>query len=214
MFTLELNRASAADALGRIGADFARRGWAPATSGNYSCVLPERGQLLITASGRHKGHLGPDDFVLLEPDGTPAEPDAAASSAETALHLELVRTAGAGAVLHTHSIWGTVLSEYWSHRGSVELSGWEVLKALPGFETHESAFRLVIFDNTQDITDLAGRVRARLLDPAHPLRHGLLLRGHGLYAWGADLAAAHRHIEALEFLLEVVGRLQSLDQRA
>lgn len=207
MFALDLNRASAADALGRIGADFAKRGWAAATSGNYSCVLPESGQLLITASGRHKGHLGPDDFVLLDPDGTPADLDGAASSAETDLHLELVRTAGAGAVLHTHSIWNTVLSDYWSQQGYVELSGWEMLKALPGVTTHETTRHLPIFDNTQDIPELAERLRARLLETREPLPCGFLLRGHGLYAWGADLPSAHRHIEALEFLLEVVGRL-------
>jgi methylthioribulose-1-phosphate dehydratase len=42
----------------------------------------------------------------------------------------------------------------------------------------------------------------------HPEVHGFLLRGHGLYTWGRDLALARRHLEVLEFLLEVVGRAQ------
>jgi methylthioribulose-1-phosphate dehydratase len=29
-----------------------------------------------------------------------------------------------------------------------------------------------------------------------------LIAGHGLYAWGASLAIARRHLEILEFLLE------------
>jgi len=36
--------------------------------------------------------------------------------------------------------------------------------------------------------------------------HGFLLRRHGLYTWGEDLAQAKRHLEILEFLLEVIGR--------
>ena len=35
-----------------------------------------------------------------------------------------------------------------------------------------------------------------------PARHGFLIRGHGLYTWGADLREADRHVEILEFLFE------------
>ncbi len=51
---------------------------------------------------------------------------------------------------------------------------------------------------------LSGVVRG-VLDQ-HPDAHGFLLRRHGLYTWGADLAQAVRHVEILEFLMEVVGR--------
>jgi methylthioribulose-1-phosphate dehydratase len=30
---------------------------------------------------------------------------------------------------------------------------------------------------------------------------GYLIAGHGLYAWGRDLAEARRHLEAFEFML-------------
>ena len=30
---------------------------------------------------------------------------------------------------------------------------------------------------------------------------GYLIDGHGLYAWGRDMAEARRHLEAFEFLL-------------
>jgi methylthioribulose-1-phosphate dehydratase len=42
-----------------------------------------------------------------------------------------------------------------------------------------------------------------------PAIHGFLLRGHGLYTWGDDLAQARRHVEILEFLLETTGRMHS-----
>jgi methylthioribulose-1-phosphate dehydratase len=42
----------------------------------------------------------------------------------------------------------------------------------------------------------------------HPAAHAFLLRGHGLYTWGTDVTQAVRHVEILEFLLEVTGRRQ------
>jgi methylthioribulose-1-phosphate dehydratase len=122
----------------------------------------------------------------------------------------LARSAGAGAVLHTHSVWGTLLSEASVERGSLSLGGYEMLKALTGVTTHESTVQLDVFPNTQDIPDLAARVEARLGDPVNPLRHGFLIAGHGLYTWGRDVAEARRHIEALEFLFEVTGRKASM----
>ncbi len=32
--------------------------------------------------------------------------------------------------------------------------------------------------------------------------HGFLIAGHGLYAWGRDVAEARRHVEGFEFLCE------------
>jgi methylthioribulose-1-phosphate dehydratase len=54
------------------------------------------------------------------------------------------------------------------------------------------------------MTRLAGVVQAMV--ERHPEAHGFLLRRHGLYTWGEDVAQAKRHLEILEFLLEVVGR--------
>ena len=47
----------------------------------------------------------------------------------------------------------------------------------------------------------------------HKGAHGFLLRRHGLYTWGENLAQAKRHIEILEFLLETMGRTLHLRER-
>ncbi len=125
-------------------------------------------------------------------------------SAEALLHVEVVRARGAGAVLHTHSIWSTLLSERHAAAGAVSIEGYEMLKGLEGVRTHEHREWLPIVENDQDMARLSGVVRG-VLDQ-HPAAHGFLLRGHGLYTWGADLPQAVRHVEILEFLLEVVGR--------
>ena len=61
-----------------------------------------------------------------------------------------------------------------------------------------------MLENDQDMTRLAGRLRDALA--ASPAAHAVLLSGHGLYTWGRTIAEAERHVEILEFLLEVVGR--------
>ena len=39
---------------------------------------------------------------------------------------------------------------------------------------------------------------------------GILVAGHGLYAWGDSLAEAQRHVEILEFLLSAIWHKQLL----
>jgi methylthioribulose-1-phosphate dehydratase len=194
----------AAAGLAATARAFHDRGWAPATAGNYSAVLSRDPlRLAISASGADKGTLDSGHFVTVDADGRRVSGSGRPSD-ETALHLAVVLGRGAGAVLHTHSVWGTVLSQA-TRDGAVVLSGLELLKGLSGVKTHEHVEHVPVIDNAQDYGRLATAVSGALA--AYPECHGLLLRGHGLYAWGADLAEARRHVEALEFLFEVVGRL-------
>lgn len=193
------------DELCRTGADFHRRGWSLGTSSNYSVVVQRDPLvLLLTGSGFDKGRLKPGQFVLVDGEGASLHASYPKPSAETLLHTALARHAGAGAVLHTHSVAGTVLSEGFLKRGSLPLGGYEMLKGLAGITTHESSVDVTIFPNTQDIATLSVEVGHRLKDAANPLRYGFLMAGHGLYTWGRDLAEARRQVEVLEFLFEVV----------
>lgn len=199
---------SAVDSLRAIGEEFHRKGWSLGTSSNYSLVISRGGplELLVTASGKDKGRLTREDFVRVGPDGKPTLPGQPKSSAETLLHCVVAEESpSVGAILHTHSIWSTLLSDFYFDQGAVIIEGYEMLKGLAGVATHETKFRFEIFENTQDIPALAEQVRKRLRD-THPLTHGYLIRKHGLYTWGADLAEARRHIEILEFLLECTAR--------
>ncbi|MCA9244826.1 MAG: methylthioribulose 1-phosphate dehydratase [Phycisphaerales bacterium] len=187
---------------------FYDRGWAFGTSGNYSVVLDRDPlRLLITASGRDKRALSNDDFVIVDADGHAIDPSQPRPSAETLLHCVLAARPNIGAVLHTHSIWNTLLSSVSDE--AVTIAGYEMLKGLAGVETHETTIAIPVFENTQDIPALAGELQTRLAGGEGP-SHGFLMRGHGLYTWGRDLAEARRHIEVLEFLFEVEGRSRSL----
>jgi len=199
------------DGLRDVGATFWQRQWSVGTSSNYSVVLSrEPLELLVTASGKDKGRLTRGDFVRVAANGKPTVEGQPKSSAETLLHVVAAQQPGVGAVLHTHSVWSTLLSDFYFPQGGFEVAGYEMLKGLEGIATHETATWIEIFDNTQNIPSLAEQVRERMNDAADPLQYGYLIRRHGLYTWGRDLAEARRHVEIFEFLFECVARRMML----
>jgi methylthioribulose-1-phosphate dehydratase len=200
--------AKLAEELAEIGRSFYSRGWVLGTSGNFSAVISrEPLRLAITSTGLDKGKLASAHFLEMDADlriirgkGRP--------SAEALLHLAIVRGREAGAVLHTHSVWSTVLSGAHAAKGAVTLEGYEMLKGLEGVRTHEHRESLPILENSQDMAELSQVVSKTL--SGQPAIHGFLLRGHGLYTWGASLQEAKRHIEIMEFLMEALVRSYAL----
>ncbi len=153
----------------------------------------------VTVSGRDKGRLGVDDIMVVDFENQPVK-TAARPSAETALHTQIYRRfPDVGAVLHTHSRAQSVASRLFAEAGMIRFEGWELQKAISSVQTHESVLDLPVFANTQDMSVLVGQIDA-WLDAGKPL-HGYLINGHGIYAWGVDMADARRHLEAFEFLL-------------
>lgn len=212
-----LPAADSLDALRAVGREFHGRGWSLGTSSNYSLVISrEPLELLVTASGKDKSALSRDDFVRVDSSGRVTDGSDRRSSAETLLHCTIAELVpSVGAVLHTHSPWGTILSGADLPAGSavatLRIAGYEMLKGLEGITTHDTHEDVPIFANTQDMRELSARIRERFagLDftaPGRPPLHGFLIARHGLYTWGRDLAEARRHIEIFEFLFECVAR--------
>jgi methylthioribulose-1-phosphate dehydratase len=200
--------AEAAARLAEVGRNAHARGWALGTSGNFSAVVADAPlRLAITSSGRDKGRLTGAEILEIDGGGSVVS-GSGRPSAETSLHLAIVRARGAGAVLHTHSLWSTRLSDLHFAAGGVALEGYEMLKGLAGITSHVHREWLPIVDNSQDWDAETPAVEAML--GRHPECHGFLIRRHGLYTWGRDLEEAARHLEVLEFLLEAVGRARSI----
>jgi len=178
------------------------RGWVPATSGNFS--VREGGRILVTASGLDKGTLTSAGLIEVDLDGHVVG-GAGKPSAETALHLVLYRNRPtAGAILHVHSIWNTLLSARFETSGVVPIEGYELLKGLSGVATHAWLEQVPVLKNSQDYVALSRQLAGALVK--YPHAHGVLLSRHGLYTWGESVAEARRHLEALEFLFEVEER--------
>lgn len=188
--------AAAAALIVAAGTRLDARGLAPATAGNYSVRLADD-SIAVTVSGAHKGRLTADAVMRVDAAGRAL--DAKRPSAETLLHcLVYAVDPGAGAVLHTHSVSGTVLSR--ALGSEITLSGYELLKIFPGTATHDTTIRLPLVDNSQDMAALADELRPLLMAQA-PLVPAFYIRGHGLYAWGPTMDAAEYLVEAIEFLL-------------
>jgi methylthioribulose-1-phosphate dehydratase len=197
----------AASRLVDIGRRFYARGWVLGTSGNFSAVVSRQPlRLAITASSVNKGQLRRADILQCDERGVVMGRGSLARrpSAETLLHVEIARLRGSGAVLHTHSVWTTVLSDLYAPDGGLSIEGYEMLKGLKDVRSHEHREWIPIIRNDQNMPRLAERV-AETLDRVRDA-HAFMLWRHGLYTWGDTLADAERHVEILEFLFEAVGR--------
>jgi len=172
------------------------QGLVPATSGNFSArIAPDR--FAITVSGKHKGHLTIADIMQVDAEGH--SQDGRRPSAETALHMQIYRRfSDAAVILHHHSPYATLLSQLVTNE--VALADYEILKAFPDIDTHEVRMTVPVFENTQNIPELAAEVEA-YMETNSPV-HGYLIKGHGLYTWGESIEAVLKHVEAFEFLFK------------
>ncbi len=168
-----------------------------------SVISREPLRLAITSTGLDKGGLTSAQFLEMDEAANVVRGDGR-PSAEALLHLAIARGVDVGAVLHTHSVWSTVLSGSHASQGGIALEGYEMLKGLEGVRTHKHREWLPILENSQDMVELGERVSKTLRESSGI--HGFLLREHGLYTWGASLQEAKRHVEILEFLMEVLVR--------
>lgn len=185
-------------ALCSLGRWIASRHWVPATGGNFS-IRQGDNMALVTASGKDKGELSPQDLLPVSWQGAQLTSPLGTPSAETALHAQLYQLDPAiKVVLHTHSVSATVFSRIITAPQHAFI-GYEMQKAISGINSHEQALPLAVFENTQDISALAQQVQQRWHQ--QPLHFGLLVRGHGLYVWGHSLEQAKRHLEGWEFLI-------------
>ena len=187
------------------GREFHRRAWLTGTSGNFSVLLARKPlRICVTANGLEKSSLDETNFLELDEDAEILE-GFGKPSAETLMHLTMYRfLPRARAILHTHSVWGTILSDVLFQEGAVTIEGYEIMKGLSGVKTHEHREVVPVVENSQDHIALSHVVENVLRDN-HGI-HGVYLRRHGLYAWGETVEAARRNTEILEFLFEVTAR--------
>lgn len=196
-------KSSVINALISAGSAFYSRNWTLGTAGSLSAVVSRDPlQFVITQRGAHKGSLTGADFLQLDELGKPCGAYLHPPS-ETAVHRTMILECGAQVVLHTHSIWSTVLSDLYADAGGLMLEGFEMLGGLSPAKIHPKSEWVPILKNTHDPETLS-----RLIAQLNSRRqiHAILMQKSGLYAWGPDVAEAVRNVEIFEFLLEVLGR--------
>lgn len=193
---------------------FAARGWFPATSGNLSVRIGDMSEdrqtfaFAVTASGKDKSVSSPEDFLIVDQHGRPLETTGLKPSAETLIHYEIYRATGCGAIFHVHTVFNNLVSELYREEQAIPVEGVELIKAFNIWE-EDAAIRIPILPNYADIPRIAELVSEAIV----PRVPGIVLRKHGIYAWGANVFEAKRHLEAFEFLFEYVYRWKLLNKQ-
>lgn len=189
----------AAEEIVEAGVFLNHLGLCPATSSTLSRRLEEH-LIVVTASDNHAGELSTEDVVIVDLDGKPQN-STKKPSAETLLHTAIYAIfKDVGAVLHTHSLHGIVLTKIRPSNNILVTEGYEIHKVFPEIKTHNSRLEIPIFENSQEIAAMAAEVTAYLQE--HPHVYGFLIRGHDFYTWGSDMKEAKIRIEAFEHLFE------------
>jgi methylthioribose-1-phosphate isomerase len=174
------------------------RGWMPGTAGNISVRTGDTA--VITGSGLSKGELHADDMVTVSIADSRPVSGTRRPSAETTIHTAIYRATNAQttrAVVHIHPPHATAQSI--DAPDVLRFSGYELIKGLAASQTID----IPVFANHSDVARIGADIEHHLTDNpgGAPV---LFIAGHGVTAWGADLAQARDRAECLEAMCELV----------
>ncbi|MGV9975163.1 S-methyl-5-thioribose-1-phosphate isomerase [Nocardia beijingensis] len=195
-------------AIADIARELYRRGWMPGTAGNIS--VRTGATAVVTGSGLSKGELTERDMVTVRvADSAPVSSSGRKPSAETTIHTAVYRTRSAGAVVHIHPPFATALATRSAAPGTfgtLRITDYELIKGLGGGDP--AVADIPVFPNWPEVPRIGADIERYLLDHPDALPV-LVIAGHGITAWGDDLAQARDRAECLEALCELVSRTGS-----
>lgn len=178
----------------------------PATSGNYSIRSQHEPKIaLVSESGIDKSLFSESNLLPVTIETGALYTDAYVgrkSSDETGLHLAVYQSTDAGCVLHSHLLEGLLFADLYPQQEVITLTGLELLKGLKGVKTHEASIKIPVFENSQDIVQLAKDAKTALKELEGQHAPIFILRGHGFYVWGANVKEAKRHLEVFEYIFK------------
>ncbi len=189
--------------LADVKEELAQRDWFMGTSGNLAIKVSDNPlQFLVTASGKDKRKRTDEDFLLVDEFGRAVEETHLKPSAETLLHVEIYRKTQAGCSLHVHTIDNNVISEVYGDQGEVTFKGQELIKAFDMWE-EDAILKIPIIKNYAHIPTLAHAFSEHITRDSG----AVLIRNHGITAWGKNAFEAKKILEASEFLFRYQLRL-------
>jgi L-ribulose-5-phosphate 4-epimerase len=175
----------------------AREGLVARTWGNVSGVDRASGHLVIKPSGVSYDTMAPEHMVVVSLESGKVIEGELQPSSDTPTHIVLYRAFGEiGGIAHTHSLYATA----WA----------QARRELPALgTTHADYFHgpvpctrlLTAREIKQDYEANTGRVIAEKFKKADPLRvPGVLVAGHGPFAWGPTVETSVENAVVLEHL--------------
>jgi methylthioribulose-1-phosphate dehydratase len=191
-------------------AELYRLGWATGTGGGIS--VRQGGRVYVAPSGVQKERIREEDIYELDEAGHvlfgPGRPGLKPSECAP-LFLNAYRLRGAGAVIHSHSIFAmlaTLISG-----DAFECTELEMIKGIKGHGYYDKLV-VPIIENTARECDLAERMAAAI--EAYPGSSAVLVRRHGVYIWGRDWVHAKTQAECYHYLFEAAVRMAQLGMNA
>ncbi|WP_297888015.1 methylthioribulose 1-phosphate dehydratase [Sulfurihydrogenibium sp.] len=176
------------------------KGWFPATSGNLSYKLHDEPLIFaVTTSGKDKGTVSHEDVMFVDKDGKPIEKTRMKPSAETMIHSYIYQKTNAGCVIHIHTPANNFISYVYGEDKKVKIKDLEMIKALDIWQEN-AQIEVPIVENYFDLNKLAQET-AKVINPDVP---AVLIKTHGIYCWGKNEFEAKRHVEAFEFIFELM----------
>lgn len=176
------------------------KGWFPATSGNLSYKLHDDPLIFaVTTSGKDKGTVSHEDVIFVDKEGKPVEKTRLKPSAETLIHSYIYQKTDANCVIHIHTPANNFISYIYFEEGKVKIKDFEMIKALDIWK-EDAEIEVPIVDNYFDLKKLAEE-SGKAINPEVP---AVLIKTHGIYCWGRNEFEAKRHIEAFEFMFNLM----------
>jgi methylthioribulose-1-phosphate dehydratase len=189
---------------------FYAKNWVSGTGGGICGVIEAResrgaGKVLVAPTGVHKERVAPADLFVVEAASgkTVSRPSNSALrlSECSPIFCEIIRTKGAGSVMHSHALSAVLAGDLAEGGDRLTIRQFEMLKGIQG-ATNQDQHAVAIIDNTGHEPDLLHQMRHVLADSAFAKSYCILVRDHGAYIWGADIWETKRHAEIYHFLCE------------
>lgn len=178
--------------------ELAERDWFMGTSGNLAIRTSNHPiEFLVTASGKDKRKRTDEDFLLVDAHGNPLENTHLKPSAETLLHCKIYEKTNANCSLHVHTIANNLISDIYADEGEIIFQGQEIIKAF-GLWEEDAILKIPIVENYAHIPTLAEAFIPYLTEDYG----AVLIKNHGITAWGRNGFEAKKILEASEFLFQ------------
>ncbi|MEM9456839.1 MAG: methylthioribulose 1-phosphate dehydratase [Myxococcota bacterium] len=184
-------------------------GWVSGTGGGIS-IRAEAG-IYMAPSGVQKERIAPEDIYLLdgqqldrcEVRRAPATAGLKISECQP-LFYNAFRERGAGAVIHSHSLWAVLAARVASPDGRAGVfacEGLEMQKGLRGKGCFERV-EVPIIANTAREAELTESMAMAMR--SHPDVDAVIVAGHGVYVWGQTWVQAKTQAECYDYLFRAV----------
>ena len=180
------------------------------TWGNVSEIDRESGLIVIKPSGVEYDEMKAEHMVVVDLDGNVVEGNLRPSS-DTPTHIELYKAfPEIGGVIHTHSTWATS----WAQAG----------RSIPAYGTTHADYFYGPIPTTRQLTKEeveeayeknTGTVIIEAFEGKDPEAvPGVVVRGHGPFAWGKDANEAVHNAVVMERAAEMALKTEMLNPEA